>query len=270
MGKEGTDVAREAADMILLDDNFATIVGAVKEGRVVWDNIRKILLVNEPINNAQGLSVLFGILGGLEDSPLSAIQVLYSNLICAVTLGMVFAVEPAEEGIMNLPPRPINEPLVSPFLFLRLINGTIILTLLTVASGFWLIALNGPLKMDAHCVTNCAKYQFADIRAIAFNTLDFGAISVALSVRFTYNSSFSKKIFTGNKYCWYSIGLVVALQIFTTYCPFVNTKIFQQNPMDGTQWGIVLLFSFVVFLVMEFEKYIYRVLLRRKIKSDRE
>jgi len=87
MGKEGTDVAREAADMILLDDNFATIVGAVKEGRVVWDNIRKILLVNEPINNAQGLSVLFGLLCGLEDSPLSAIQVLYSNLICAVTLG---------------------------------------------------------------------------------------------------------------------------------------------------------------------------------------
>jgi len=87
MGKEGTDVAREAADMILLDDNFATIVGAVKEGRVVWDNIRKILLVNEPINNSQGLSVLFGIICGLDDSPLSAIQVLYSNLICAVTLG---------------------------------------------------------------------------------------------------------------------------------------------------------------------------------------
>ena len=108
MGKEGTDVAREAADMILLDDNFATIVGAVKEGRVVWDNIRKILLVNEPVNNAQGLSVLFGILVGLDDSPLSAIHVLYSNLICAVTLGMVFAVEPAEEGIMNLPPRPIK------------------------------------------------------------------------------------------------------------------------------------------------------------------
>merc|ERR1712127_1115875 len=78
MGKEGTDVAREASEMILADYNFATIVTAVREGRVVWDNLRKILLVN----TAQGMSVLSGIVMGLPDSPLTAIQVLYSNLIC--------------------------------------------------------------------------------------------------------------------------------------------------------------------------------------------
>ena len=99
MGKEGTDVAREAAEMILADDNFATIVAAVREGRVVWDNLRKVLLVNTPINNAQGTSVLFGLLFGLEKSPLSSIQVLYCNLICACTLGFVCAVEPAEDGM---------------------------------------------------------------------------------------------------------------------------------------------------------------------------
>eukprot|EP00957_Ditylum_brightwellii_P121792 9287721-Ditylum_brightwellii.AAC.1 len=74
MGKEGTDVAREAAEMILADDNFATIVTAVREGRVVWDNLRKILLVNTPINNAQGLGVLFGLICGLAEAPLSPIQ----------------------------------------------------------------------------------------------------------------------------------------------------------------------------------------------------
>jgi magnesium-transporting ATPase (P-type) len=89
MGKEGTDVAREAAAMVLADDNFATIIAAVREGRVVWDNLRKVLLVNTPINNAQGMSVLFGLLLGLKKSPLSSIQVLYSNLICACTLGFV-------------------------------------------------------------------------------------------------------------------------------------------------------------------------------------
>merc|ERR1711935_727153 len=76
MGKEGTDVAREASQMILADDNFATIVVAVKEGRVVWDNLRKVLLVNTPINNAQGLSVLFGMICGLKEPILSPIQVL--------------------------------------------------------------------------------------------------------------------------------------------------------------------------------------------------
>merc|ERR1712151_1007069 len=93
MGKEGTDVAREASEMILADDNFATIITAVREGRVVWDDLRKVLLVNTPINNAQGMSVLFGMIFGLEDSPLSPIQVLYSNLICAITLGFVTAIE---------------------------------------------------------------------------------------------------------------------------------------------------------------------------------
>jgi len=92
MGKEGTDVAREASEMILADDNFATIVAAVREGRTVWDNLRKVLLVNTPINNAQGLSVLFGLVFGLDDTILTPIQVLYCNLICAVTLGFVLAI----------------------------------------------------------------------------------------------------------------------------------------------------------------------------------
>jgi magnesium-transporting ATPase (P-type) len=120
MGKEGTDVAREAAEMILADDNFATIVVAVREGRVVWDNLRKVLLVNTPINNAQGLSVLFGLAFGMQYAPLSPIQVLYSNLICAVTLGFVCAIEPAEEGIMTLPPRMVGKRLIGRYLFLPL------------------------------------------------------------------------------------------------------------------------------------------------------
>lgn len=77
--------------MILADDNFATIVVAVREGRVVWDNLRKILLVNTPINNTQGMSVLFGLACSLPTTPLSSIQVLYCNLICTVTLGFVCA-----------------------------------------------------------------------------------------------------------------------------------------------------------------------------------
>merc|ERR1712134_140619 len=137
MGLEGTDVAREASDMILADDNFVTIVYAVREGRVVWDNLRKVLLVNTPINNAQGMSVLFGLLLGLNESPLSPIQVLYCNLICAVTLGFVTAVEPPEDGIMDVPPRRVGKRLIGRFLLMRIAFGTILLVCVTVWTSLW-------------------------------------------------------------------------------------------------------------------------------------
>jgi len=265
MGLEGTDVAREASEMILADDNFATIVTAVKEGRVVWDNLRKVLLVNTPINNAQGMSVLFGLLFGLKQSPLSPIQVLYSNLICAITLGFVCAIEPAEHGIMALPPRRIGKRLIGRFLLLRILLGTVVLTALVVASAFWLLALN-PEDCDFDGTGEGCTYILQDVRALAFNVLDFGAISVTLSARFAYNSSFSLEVFKNNKYCWYSIFIVAALQVFLTYTPGVNSYIFQMRGMDKNQWGITMLFMLCVFVVMEAEKAIRRVL--KKSGSD--
>jgi len=248
MGKEGTDVAREAAEMILADDNFATIVTAVREGRVVWDNLRKILLVNTPINNAQGLGVLFGLICGLAEAPLSPIQVLYSNLICAITLGFVCAIEPAEEGIMTMPPRRIGKRLIGRYLFLRIAIGTLALVGCVVGSVFWAQALG---------------YTQKQMRAQAFNTLDFGAIAVTLSARFAYNSSFDSRIFRGNPYCWYSVAVVSVLQVALTYIPGLNTAVFSMSGMAGPQWGIVALFAVVMFCVMEGEKAV-----RRKLKMQ--
>eukprot|EP00549_Striatella_unipunctata_P000211 CAMPEP_0118684492 /NCGR_PEP_ID=MMETSP0800-20121206/6675_1 /TAXON_ID=210618 ORGANISM="Striatella unipunctata, Strain CCMP2910" /NCGR_SAMPLE_ID=MMETSP0800 /ASSEMBLY_ACC=CAM_ASM_000638 /LENGTH=1012 /DNA_ID=CAMNT_0006581207 /DNA_START=48 /DNA_END=3086 /DNA_ORIENTATION=- len=245
MGKEGTDVAREASEMILADDNFATIVGAVREGRVVWDNLRKVLLINTPINNAQGMSVLFGILCGLEDTPLTPIQVLYCNLICAVTLGFVAAVEPAEDGIMTKGPRRVGKRIIGRFLFLRIAIATIVLVATTVGSVFWVQA---------------EGYSLEEMRAQALNTLSFGAISVTLSARFAYNSSFHPRLFCGNVICWWSVAIMAGLQIFITYTPGVNETIFGMSAMDGLQWGIVGLFMVVTFVVMETEKMIRRYL----------
>jgi magnesium-transporting ATPase (P-type) len=246
MGKEGTDVAREAAEMILADDNFATIITAVREGRVVWDDLRKVLLVNTPINNAQGMSVLFGMLCGLEKTPLSSIQVLYCNLICAVTLGFVTAVEPAEPGIMNLPPRRIGKRLIGRFLFLRIAIGTIVLVATTVGSIFIIRDMGG--------------YSLEQQRSQALNTLSFGAISVTVSARFAYNSSMHPRIFYGNPLCWYSVVIMTVLQVFITYTPGVNYTIFSMEGMDGIQWAIVVGFMFVVFFVMEAEKSVRRYL----------
>jgi len=281
MGLEGTDVAREASEMILADDNFATIVTAVKEGRTVWDNLRKVLFINTPINNAQGMSVLFGLAFGLKQSPLSPIQVLYSNLICAITLGFVAAIEPAEEGIMALPPRRIGKRLIGRFLLFRILLATFTLTCLVVASAFILKAQNedgliysdedtmdpqNPINMEGHrCFEKefgtfkCAPkptYFLEDIRSTAFNVLDFGAIAVTLSARFTYLSSVHPRVFKGNKYCWYSVFIVAALQLLITYTPGLNRVVFQMKGMDGFQWGITFAFSLVVFVVMEVEKAI--------------
>ena len=241
MGKEGTDVAREASEMILADDNFATIVSAVREGRVVWDDLQKVLLVNTPINNAQGMSVLFGLLFGLDEAPLSAIQVLYCNLICAVTLGFVCAVEPAEDGIMDQPPRRVGKRLIGRFLLLRIVIGTIILVACTVGSVFW------AKDMD---------YDLEETRSQALNVLSFGAISVTMSARFARKSAFHPRTFFGNPLAWWSYSIMAGLQVFITYTPGLNDQIFTMAPMDGTQWGIVVLFMAVVLVVMETEKSI--------------
>jgi len=253
MGKEGTDVAREAAEMILADDNFATIIVAVREGRVVWDNLRKVLMVNTPINNAQGLSVLFGLIIGVNDSQLilTGIQVLYCNLICAVTLGFVTAVEPAEDGIMDVPPRRVGKRLIGRYLFLRIALGTVALVCATVGGTAW---AENVFKADG-----LSQAQYVDfVRSQASNTLTFGACFVTLSARFSYNSSLHPRLFTGNKYAWYSVAIVTVLQVAITYIPGLNTVIFQMGPMKAFQWGIVALMGVATFIIMECEKAVRR------------
>jgi len=261
MGKEGTDVAREASEMILADDNFATIVYAVKQGRVVWDNLRKVLLVNTPINNSQGLSVLLGLLVKLPNTPLTTIQILYSNFICAVTLGFVCAIEPAEEGIMSLPPRRVGKRLIGRYLFLRIIIGTCILTGLVVGAAAF---VNGHSRYE--------DWEEEDrqemMRAVAFNVLDFGAISVTMSARFAYNSSVHPRVFQGNPASVFSIVVVTVLQVALTYIPGLNSFVFGMRGMDGLGWGVTIISTVIVFVVMETEKAIRRHLKAQGADTD--
>jgi len=284
MGLEGTDVAREASDMILADDNFATIVYAVREGRVVWDNLRKVLLVNTPINNAQGMSVLFGLLFGLG-APLNAIQILYSNLICAVTLGFVAAIEPAEQGIMDIPPRRVGKRLIGRFLFLRIALGTFALIFTVLLSLAWCrdkydlfpikegdegyIAEGGNTTQAAYDLFAAEEAnKLRSLQSIAFNTLDLGAVAICLSARFSYNYSLHPRVFKGNKYCWYSILLVLVLQFFITYTPGVNNIIFVMNPMTLDMWGISVAGMVITFIIMELEKVVRNYLKAKGSDTD--
>jgi magnesium-transporting ATPase (P-type) len=247
----------------------------VREGRVVWDNLRKILLVNTPINNAQGMSVLFALACGLKNSPLTSIQVLYSNLICACTLGFVCAIgkfiapwftmsdtsiscyvtllEPAEDGIMDMPPRRVGKRLVGRYLFFRIAVGTWIMITVVLLGTFWARSMGYGVDVQ---------------RSVAFNVLDFGAISICLSARFSYNSSFHPRIFQGNPLCWYSVILVAVLQFVITYTPGLNQVIFNMAPMNLRCWGITLAGMLIVFFVMEVEKAILRVFKRNGGDTD--
>lgn len=264
MGKEGTDVAREAAEMILADDNFATILSAVREGRVVWDNLRKVLMINTPINNAQGLSVLFGIFFGFfrgqkqnDKVILTAIQVLYCNLICAITLGFIAAVEPAEKGIMDVPPRRVGKRLIGRFLFLRIALGTVLLVFVTVFASFWAedILSKEPYNLDIE-----SEESINRVHSQASNTLTFGACFVTLSARFSYQNSFHPRVFQDNQFVLISVTLVTVLQLVITYVPGLNNVVFAMLPMKAFQWGIVLLGGIFVFIGLELEKALRRYL----------
>jgi Ca2+-transporting ATPase len=220
--------------------------------------LRKVLLVNTPINNAQGLSVLFGIALGLGYTPLSSIQVLYSNLICACTLGFVTAVEPAEDGIMEIPPRRVGKRLIGRFLLLRILIGTVALVCAVVGSAFW-----------AHNSYSASAEAFRPyVRAQALNTLNIGAISVTASARFARKSAFHVRSFQNNPFAFYSYAIVIVMQVFITYVPGVNSIIFSQAGMAGWQWGVTILLSVGVFIVMEAEKCVRNYLTTLKYDTD--
>jgi magnesium-transporting ATPase (P-type) len=238
MGITGTDVSKEASKIVLADDNFATILAAVEVGRQVWDNLRKILLFNQPVNFSQGLVVLFSIILNLPE-PLSTIQVLYVNMITSITMGLMLAAEPSEAGIMNLPPRRVGKQLIGKKFVWRSIIVSLILVSMVLSAYDYAIILG---------------YSPALARGVAFNTLVFCEMAYALNCRFVKRSSCHPRVFFGNNWCYVSIAVAGILQMFITYTPFVNTTIFSLDPLTGPAWGIVAVCTGITFVAIEIEK----------------
>jgi len=149
---------------------------------------------------------------------------------------------------MDMQPRKPTKRLIGRFLFLRIIISSTVLVAGTVGSVFWVRSLG---------------YDLAAQRSQASNTLTFSAISVCLSARFAYGSSFHPRVLKGNKYLWWSIIPLVVIQLVITYVPGLNSLLFGMGPQDVLQWGIVILFMVITFAVMETEKAI-----RRNLKKD--
>jgi magnesium-transporting ATPase (P-type) len=214
-------------------------VVAIKEGRRVWDNLRKLLIFNLPVNFAQGFTIFWAFVVGFENSPLTAIQVLYVNLVTAVTMGMMLAAEPAEPGVMQRPPRRRGKRLLGKLVLWRCVFVCVLLVCIVLGCYHW--ALTDGMPLDK-------------ARAEAFNVLVFGEIGYVVTTRFLKMSTFHPRVFIGNPLCFASMILTAALQVFLTYTPGVNWFFNMPEAMDPIQWARAVGAMVVVYIVVELEK----------------
>jgi magnesium-transporting ATPase (P-type)/multidrug efflux pump subunit AcrA (membrane-fusion protein) len=241
MGIKGTEVTKEAAAMVLADDNFASITAAVREGRTVYNNIEKALLFMLPTNVAQALVILVAIIIGFA-LPITAPQILWVNMVTSVALGLVISFEPHERDVMARPPRSMSHPLLDGFAIWRICFVGVALLAITMAAFFWM------KSQDA---------SDALARAVAVNTLVIGQVFYLLNSRYKTDSSLSFSAHKGNRYLPLGIGAVIVLQLLFTYAPPFQ-RMFAVEPIPLRVWPWLLLGGAIFFLVVEAEKFIVR------------
>jgi calcium-translocating P-type ATPase len=258
MGITGTDVSKESAEMILLDDSFASITAAIEEGRRIFDNIKKFNLLLFSTNTGELFSVVFGVILTIP-LPITAIQILSIDLGAEVLPSLALGVEPAEEGIMDRPPRNRRERFLNKKVLWHIgkigfIMGTgaVLAFIVTLLRGGWHfgegIDIMAPLYFKATTVT--------------FGALVFGQLINSFCARSEHESLFKLGLFS-NKYSLGAIFVSMLLLLIIAYTPVVN-RLWQTAPIDGTGWTLIIATGFVLFISEEIRKLI----LRRRISSS--
>jgi potassium/sodium efflux P-type ATPase len=250
MGRSGTEAAKEASDMVLADDNFASIANAVEEGRTVYDNLKKAILFILPTNGGQALVVIASIIMGigLVDSsgqfslPITPPQILWINMVTAVSLALALAFEPSEANVMKRPPRPSDEELVSGFLLWRVFFVSILLVI-------------GALGHYQLVLAEGSSQNLASTAAI--NTLVMGQVFYLFSSRYIYEPSWNLKGLLGSRPVLISIGVLIILQLSFTYLPPMQF-IFHTQGLGFWAWIKIFIFGIAVFYFVELEKLFFR------------
>jgi len=241
MGIKGTEVTKEAAGMILADDNFASITAAVKEGRTVYNNIEKAMLFLLPTNVAQALVIAVAIFLGFT-MPITAPQVLWVNMVTSVALGLVISFEPHEIDVMSRPPRAVGRPIVTSFGIWRIVFVGLALLAYTLWAFFW---------MKSHGASDALA------RTTAVNAITIGQVFYLLNSRYLLDSSFSPTAHMGNKYLPLGIGAVVILQLLFTYAPPFQAM-FGNEAIPLWVWPRLFAGGLLFFAVVEAEKFVIR------------
>ncbi len=218
MGISGTEVAKEAADMVLTDDDFSSIVAAVEEGRGVFANLTKFITWTLPTNVGEGLVILLAVFLGAT-LPILPVQILWINMTTALLLGLMLAFEPKEKDLMLRPPRDPHSPLLSRALLLRILLVGILL--LIGAFGLFEWALMQGMSEDV-------------ARTIAVNVFVFGELFYLFNCRSLTRSMLAVGVFS-NRWLLAGVAVMIALQLAFTYVPIMNT-IFHSAPIDPAWW----------------------------------
>jgi len=241
MGIKGTEASRQAAEMVLADDNFATIVNGVEEGRGVYDNIRKAILFVLPTNAAQALVIILAVLAGVT-LPITPVQILWVNMAIAITLALSLAFEPLENDVMRRAPRPLDQELLTSFVVARILWVGLLLT----AGTFYLF--NQVLA---------ATGDEALARTMAVNVIVAGQLTYLFNCRRWQAASWTINALFSNRWAWLSVSLLVVMQLAFTYLPPAQT-VFGTTGLPLQYWWTVLGFGLLVFFLVEVEKTVTR------------
>jgi potassium/sodium efflux P-type ATPase len=241
MGVKGTEAAKEAAEMVLADDNFASIAHAVEEGRTVYANLQKAILFILPTNGGQALTIILAIVLGYE-LPITAAQILWVNMVTAVTLALALAFEPTERGTMERPPRRPDEALLSHALVMRIGFVSIILVAGTVGLFTW---------------ERARIVELEAARTVAVNTLVVAEAFYLLSARYLLRASYTREGLLGSRPVLIAIALVLLLQLLFTYVPFMQA-LFGTAAIDTAAWMRIVAVASTVFVAVEVEKAVRR------------
>jgi magnesium-transporting ATPase (P-type) len=241
MGLKGTEAAKDAAQMVLLDDNFASIVAAVHEGRTVYDNIRKVVAWTLPTNGGEALTVIVAILFNFL-MPMTPVQILWINMITAVTLGLALAFEPSEPNVMRRPPRRAQAGLLSPFLLWRVI----FVSLIFMAAG---------LAIFFHALSRGLEIEVA--RTMVVNTIVVLEIFYLFNVRYLHTTSFTLRGALGTPAVLIAIAVVVAAQLVFTYVPLMQ-NLFATRPIAFLDGLLIVATGIIAMAILEAEKHVMR------------
>ena len=236
MGIKGTDVTKDAAEVVLVDDNFATIIGAVEEGRRVYDNLKKTILFILPTNGAVSFLVLISILFGTP-MPLTPVLILWVNMVTSVTVSLALAFEKLEVGAMQRLPRSPDEPLLSGYFLWRIAFVSFLIGGMTLAMEHFLLQKGAGKEI---------------VMTITLQTVVFTQLFHLFNCRSIRNPAWDKNFWT-NSSVFFVSALLVLLQLGITYLPVMNT-VFGTAPLSLSAWIYPILIGLVVFTVVELEK----------------